>query len=389
MTARRTEFQAFEHRAFEHQAFELHELPNAVRHPHAARPRHDRTDAMPDTGSTPRPTRAFARGPFAAAFGAALLLAAGAASAAEEWPVTRERIADEKAVFATVESSNVIPARARIGGTIVALTVARGDAVEAGQVIAQVVDDKLALQLAALDAGIAGLKARLAQAEIDISRIEPLSRSGTVSKAQLDSARTALDVARQALNARVADRSVVVQQQAEGDVLAPAAGRVLNVPVTVGTVVLAGETVVQVADRGYLLRLRVPERHARFLKAGDPVRIDGADLGADVAATGVVTLVYPKIEDGRVVADAKVDGLGDYFVGQRVRVWVSGGDRAAYVVPSTFVETRFGVDYVRLKTADGTVDVPVQRGRPYPRPALADGIEILSGVKPGDVLVRP
>ena len=343
---------------------------------------------MPDTGPAPHPTRAVARGRLAAAFGATLLLAAGAA-AAEEWPVARERIADEKAVFATVESSNVIPARARIGGTIVSLTVARGDAVEAGQVIATVVDDKLALQLAALDAGIAGLKARLAQAEIDISRIEPLSRSGTVSKAQLDSARTALDVARQALNARVADRSVVVQQQAEGDVLAPAAGRVLNVPVTVGTVVLAGETVVQVADRGYLLRLRVPERHARFLKAGDPVRIDGADLGAGVAATGVVTLVYPKIEDGRVVADAKVDGLGDYFVGQRVRVWVSGGDREAYVVPSTFVETRFGVDYVRLKTADGTVDVPVQRGRPYPRPELADGIEILSGVKPGDVLVRP
>lgn len=344
---------------------------------------------MPDTGPAPHPPRAVARGQLAAAFGATLLLAAGAASAAEEWPVTRERIADEKAVFATVESSNVIPARARIGGTIVSLTVARGDAVEAGQVIATVVDDKLALQLAALDAGIAGLKARLAQAEIDISRIEPLSRSGTVSKAQLDSARTALDVARQALNARVADRSVVVQQQAEGDVLAPAAGRVLNVPVTVGTVVLAGETVVQVADRGYLLRLRVPERHARFLKAGDPVRIDGADLGATVAATGVVTLVYPKIEDGRVVADAKVDGLGDYFVGQRVRVWVSGGDREAFVVPASFVETRFGVDYVRLKTADGTVEVPVQRGRPYPRPDLADGIEILSGVKPGDVLVRP
>ena len=104
-----------------------------------------------------------------------------------------------------------------------------------------------------------------------------------------------------------------------------------------------------------MLRLRVPERHARFLKAGDPVRIDGEELGEEGAQFGTIRLVYPQIEDGRVVADATVDGLGDYFVGERIRVWISAGERTAFVIPARFITTRFGIDYVQVRK-DGTVD---------------------------------
>jgi hypothetical protein len=59
------------------------------------------------------------------------------------------------------------------------------------------------------------------------------------------------------------------------------------------------------------------------------------------------------------------------------------------VIPSSYVTTRFGIDYVRLRQADHTVDVPVQRGRHLPSPDLADGLEVLSGVRAGDQLVQP
>lgn len=75
------------------------------------------------------------------------------------------------------------------------------------------------------------------------------------------------------------------------------------------------------------MRLRVPERHAQFLKVGDPVRLDGNEVGEEGPTFGTVTLIYPQIEEGRVLADATVKGLGDYFVGQRIRVWISAGDR--------------------------------------------------------------
>jgi RND family efflux transporter MFP subunit len=312
------------------------------------------------------------------------------AFAQDTFVVRPEKVADEKAVFATVESVRTVPARTRIGGTLVELTVREGDAVKEGQVLANVSDEKLALQISSLDAQIQALEAQLAQAKIDLDRAKELVVRGTIPKTRLDETQTAFNVATNNLKARKAQRSVLQEQVAQGQVLAPTAGRVLTVPVTVGTVVLAGEPVATIAVQNFVLRLRVPERHARFLKAGDTVRIDGEELGQDGAKFGTIRLVYPQIEDGRVVADADVKGLGDYFVGERIRVWVSAGDRESIIVPGSFIITRFGVDYARVRKNDKTViDVPVQRGRELPRPDMPDALEILSGLKPGDVLVRP
>lgn len=323
-------------------------------------------------------------------FAALLALIAHQAQAAETFTVAPKQIADEKAVFATVESSNVIPARARIGGTVVQLTVKEGDRVTQGQVVGIVGDDKLVLQMRSLDAQIAGLEAQLAQSQSDLVRAEDLFAKGTIPKTRLDEARTASNVAINAHRARVAERSVIEQQLSEGQVLAPAAGRVLKVPVTAGTVILPGEPVATIAEGHFVLRLRVPERHARFLKAGDTVRIDGDGLDASNAQFGTIRVVYPQIEDGRVTADAEVAGLGDYFVGERIRVWVSAGERLSVTVPASFIVTRFGIDYARVGAdAKTAVDVPVQRGRDQPRPEMPDALEILSGLKAGDVLVRP
>ena len=308
-------------------------------------------------------------------------LLARQALAADTFTVEPKSVADEKAVFATVESANVVPARARIGGTVAELSVKEGDEVKQGQVVATVGDEKLVLQMKSLDAQIAGLEAQLTQTQDDLNRAEQLFASGTTPKTRLDEARTAFNVATNAHRARVAERSVVEQQLNEGKVLAPTAGRVLKVPVTAGTVILAGETVASIAEQNFVLRLRVPERHARFLKAGDPVRVDSEELGANGAKFGTIRLVYPQIEDGRVIADAAVSGLGDYFVGERIRVWVSAGERESVIVPGSFIVTRFGIDYARVRKDDKTaIDVPVQRGRELPRPDMPDALEILSGL---------
>lgn len=312
------------------------------------------------------------------------------AMAAETHIVAAASIFDDKAVFATVEAPKPVPARVRTGGTIAQLSVKEGDHIDAGQIVATVGDEKLVLQMKSLDAQIAGLEAQLAQAKTELSRAETLTERGTIPRARLDEARTAVDVAQNALRARIAERSVIERQLTEGQVLAPTAGRVLTVPYTIGAVVLPGEVVATIAEQNFVLRLRVPERHARFLKSGDRVRVDGTEIGQPGTLFGTIKLVYPQIEDGRVVADAVVDGLGDYFVARRIRVWISDGKRQAFVVPSSFVTTRFGIDYVTLQLGDQkSVDVPVQRGRSHPMPQMPDGLEILSGIKVGDRLVRP
>jgi multidrug efflux pump subunit AcrA (membrane-fusion protein) len=122
---------------------------------------------------------------------ASLALSQGAAKAAQTFTVEPVTLADEKAVFATVESREVVPARVRTGGTIASLSVREGDWVTAGQVVATIGDEKLTLQKDALGAQIAGLEAQLAQAQTDLGRATALASRGIVSKAQFDAATTA------------------------------------------------------------------------------------------------------------------------------------------------------------------------------------------------------
>lgn len=324
-----------------------------------------------------------------AACGAAMALS-GAARAQDDYVVRALEIADPKAVFATVESVNVVPARARIGGVLVELGVDEGDRVEAGQEIALVASESLALQIEAINARIEAAAARDSQAQIDLARAEELVGRGVMPRARLDETRTAASVARRELDAARAERGVLVETVSEGAVAAPAAGRVLDAPVTIGSVLLPGEMVASVASENYVLRLRLPERHARFLTVGAQVRVDAPALGGEAAAVARIVQVYPQIRDGRVIADAELDGLGDFFVGERVRVWVGTELRTAIIAPSAFLETRYGVDFVRVR-ADGDAihEVAVQRGRPVEAEGVENGVEILSGLAPGDVLVAP
>lgn len=147
---------------------------------------------------------------------------------AETLNVAQQMVADEKAVFATVESTSVVPARGRIGGTVVQLRVREGDHVNAGQVIAGIGDEKLALQMRSLDAQIEALQAQALQAQNDFTRIEGLVERGTLPRIRLDEQRTLLSVAGNSLRAKTAERAVITQQLSEGEVLAPSDGRVLK-----------------------------------------------------------------------------------------------------------------------------------------------------------------
>jgi RND family efflux transporter MFP subunit len=321
------------------------------------------------------------RAAVACSLAAAAIIVPAAPGAAQEITVASREVPDLKAVFATIESLHLTPARTRIGGTIGQLVIQEGSRIEVGQRLAVVNDPKLPLQLVALDAEIESLLAQQKFDEIDLARVQRLQPTGAVPQSRVDEAQTALDVVKANIAAKTGERAVVAEQLTEGDVLAPANGRVLTVQVVNGTVVMPGDTVATIAADAYVLRMRVPERHARFIREGDRVLVGARGLEAtpEKLVEGRVRLVYPALDQGRVVADVDVTGLGDFFVGERTRVFVSTGTRSAIVVPSDYVYKRFGISYVRIKDIGETV---IQAGLP-----AEDGIEILSGLKPGDVLL--
>ncbi len=327
-----------------------------------------------------------------AALCAAVLLPVGATAA--EFVISPIVVNETKAVFGKVESRDSVPARARIGGTIREIRVDEGSEVTKGDVIAVIVDDKIALQQQAADAKIQALESQLKNAETDLARAEQLLKSGSTTQSRVDQARTQVEVLTNQLAAAQADRAVIAVQATEGNVAAPASGRILRVPVTQGSVILPGEEIALVAGGGYFLRLALPERHAAEIVVGAPVLVgDRPGLSAgratiETAATGKLVKVYPQIEDGRVQADVEIDGLGDYFVGERTLVWIPVGKRSVIAVPPEAIATRHGVDYVRVAGQDGEIEVAVIVGTAF-KDNGEDRVEILTGLKPDDRVVLP
>jgi len=314
------------------------------------------------------------------------LLSPGASAEAASYQVKQQTVFDLKSVFASVQSMDVTQGRARIGGTLVELLVDEGDIVEAGQKLALVRDAKQKLQIAAFASKLRSLHAQLQLAKTTLKRVSTLQKTGKASQAELDKAQTEVDVVTAEISALKLEQAVVREAQSQGDVLAPARGRVLSVKVTRGAVVMPGEAIADIAADSYILRLMLPERHARFIKKGDKVLVaergllDISNSAAKTRRQGTVSQVYPELDKGRVVADVQVDGLGNFFVGERVRVWVSTDKREAYIIPESYIHRRYGLSFVYLK--DGS-EVVIQPGT-----QLATGIEVLSGLQTGDTLVQ-
>lgn len=321
------------------------------------------------------------------------------AAAAAEFTVEPQSIEELKAVFGEVRSRHVVPARTRIGGTIAEITVTEGSQVTKGQVIARVVDEKIALQIDAADANIKATTSQLDNARTQLQRTQHLFDSGATTKASLDQAQTQVDVLTNQLAAGKANRDVLSQQATEGDVVAPEDGRVIAVPVTLGSVVLQGDSIATVAGGGYFLRLSLPERHATEITQGGTVLVGERVLSADTttggpdpatARKGKLVKIYPEITDGQVSADVEVDGLGTYFVGERTLVWVPVAHRQVLAVPLSAVTTRHGIDYVRLAgtATDQPLDVAVIMGETFERNGT-EMVEILTGLQSGDRVLVP
>lgn len=305
-----------------------------------------------------------------------------AARAEGPYTVQPAPMTDWKAVYGQVEAKDMIPARARLGGTLVDLSVSEGDQVQAGQPLGRIVDEKIAFQLGAVDAQLNALTAQLENAQAELARGEALLSRGVTTAQQLDSLRTQVNVLEGQIAAQQAQRRVIEQQQTEGEVLAPISGRVLTVPVAKGAVVMAGEPVATIGGGGFFLTLAVPERHAGALTEGDTIAIETADGDKE----GVLAKVYPSIENGRVVADVDVPDLDAGFVNARVLVRLPMAEREALSVPADLIRTHAGLDFVVVQEGETLSERAIVPGTHF----VVDGVEmveILTGLQGGETVV--
>lgn len=300
--------------------------------------------------------------------------------------IAERTVPDFRMVSGVLTNRDVGDARARIGGRITQVLVKEGDKVRAGQVVAVIGDDRLSLEADAAAASVRAAEASSQQAQQDLQRAERLYSSGAISQAAIDQARSSAKGAEAQMQSARAQAAAARALNSQGEVIAPSAGEVTRIPSPRGAVIMPGEVVVLIATGAPVLRIELPESEAANLKQGQPVRFLTEDSEEPQLAT--IRQVYPAVTSGRVMADIDASGIDRQLIGGRVRVMAPAGERTAIVIPAGYIDTRYGADYARLSRKGGIViEVPVQRGSHVPLEDMPDGVEILSGLRSGDVIL--
>ncbi|CAO4843061.1 MAG: Multidrug resistance protein MdtA [Holosporales bacterium] len=292
--------------------------------------------------------------------------------------VTQQDTYDLKPVSARIDSQHRTYARSRVNGTILSIHVQEGDKVKEGDILLSVVDSKIIPQIEAIDAQIKTAQDQLTLAQTDFDRALGLKESKVISQADFDKKQTAFNVAQNTLKNYQAQRETLITQQREGHVLAPINGKVLTIPVTVGSVMMMGENAVELAGGDFILKLSIPQSHAPFLKNNDNIDIQDDEKKM---RKGEIIKIYPKLQNGQILADVKLDNIDQLYVDQLLTAFVKTRERKGIFIPHYLILEKFGLNFVHVKNAG---EVTVEIGR-----RDGENIEIISGLHAGDELLCP
>ena len=163
----------------------------------------------------------------------------------------------------------------KVAGYIEQIFVEEGQHVRAGQVLAR-------LQMTEADAQVRAAEAQSVFAARNLARLERLFADSVVTESRLDEARDAAVRAQAALD-------VAQYNQTHATIRAPAAGRILRRMQEVSEFSDRGSPVLRfgATDRGWIVRLRLPDRQVVRLGVGDEASVTLAAFGG-VTLTGTV-----------------------------------------------------------------------------------------------------
>jgi RND family efflux transporter MFP subunit len=331
-------------------------------------------------------------------------------------------------VNGTLAAEQQIVLGLKVAGRLSEVTVDLGSAVKKGEPVARLDVTDFELRVRQAQAALQQARARLglppdsessdvviettplvkqAKAQMDEAaarrdRALRLAERGLIAQADVDIAVTgfqvgearyqdALDEARNrqaVLAQRVSELEIALQQRADSIVYAPIDGMISDRQANVGQYVGAGASVVTLVQVNPLrLRAAVPERQARSLRVGLPVRVTVE--GVPGVHGGRVARISPAIDQTNrtlMIEAAVLNPAGVLRPGgfARSEIVVSTGHRAL-TVPSASLLTFAGIDRVFAVKDGKAVEKRVKTGRRF-----ADAVEVVEGLSAGEqVVVNP
>ena len=255
---------------------------------------------------------------------------------------------------------------AKISGTIDRIPVREGDAVEEGQLLAE-------LNVQEIKAKLDQANAMKEQAERDLVRFEALLRQNALTRQEYDAIEA---------KTRVARAAALEAQTMLGyaKVSAPFRGIITRKLANVGDLASPGRPLFEIEDPATLrFEAAVPESLIDGLHAGDRVRIAIGERESAGSIAEIAPTADPNSRTFLVKFDlASAEGLRS---GQYGHVEVAAGGEKSLFVPSGALQTRGQMEMLYV-IRDGSVAMRLVRsGRRLP-----GQIEILSGLQPGETI---
>ncbi len=281
----------------------------------------------------------------------------------------------------------------QVSGQVLDVPVNVGDVVKKGQTIARMDPTDFSLQLQNAQASAAQARAQERNAKAKYERTQALYENQNVSKQDLDADRTAYDSARASLAASNQQIRLSQRQLGYAHLRAPEAGTIATVDIEVNEYVQAGALVATLLAGDLIeVSVSVPASIIRNIEQGADAVAEFNSLD-DKAFKGKVTEVGVSTIGGSAAFPVTLrlsEGQDQVRAGMAADVtfvFASNDNAPKYALPVSAVgEDREGRFVYKLeKTADGLGIVhrsPVEVGE-----IQSDGLEILAGVTPGDLVV--
>ncbi len=284
----------------------------------------------------------------------------------------------------TVEAEVTTPLAFLTLGRVATLSVATGDEVHKGDVLATLDQVTLNEDLTAAQAALQGAKGRADFAQQSYDRTQVLVQRGGASAAQQESVTAARDTALAALNAAEADLARATDAASYSALKAPIDGVITATLVEPGTVVSVGTPIVTLAGlTGREAVLDVPAEVLAILKLGDTFEVAGRGAAP---VTGTLKVIEPSAGAGtrsRRLRLTLTDAPASYRIGSLISAHLSARAVVVMTLPKVALTGTPDAPKVwRVGQGRKVALVPVTLGQD-----LGEDIIITGGLVAGDEIV--
>jgi len=305
--------------------------------------------------------------------------------------VSRRTVDEELAVRGTIAAlpNEDVKVSSLVPGRVLAVTVAEGDSVRQGQIVARIDSGPLGDQRRQATAAVAEARAVLENAQANLQRNQQLFEKGVAAGKEVEDAKKELAAARSGLEQTTAVLDTAQRQVGRAEVQSPITGQIVKRMVSGGEQVdgTAAQPILEVANLDLVeLEANLPSGSLSRVQIGQLAAVS-SDAYPGKTFAGSVVAIAPAVDPGTNAALVRIRIANaehllkiGMFAEARLRLSSHVG---ALVVPSSAV----------VRGQDGSAAVYVVSGELARRTAVQVGIEkpdvdeVLSGVQEGQTVL--